>query len=172
MYINKISLNVVHWYRANFNVMLLPYMALYCVNLRFATTRLLDRSELVINVVLITPDSSLNSNFRPLTEKSKTILFIKKPNNRRWLLTPLNFNIKIQILICLSLYVFNRRSGENLLKCQLDSSCVIMSLFLMTTLFYKAVLLRGEIWRWSLSGLIEIDVQSTLCKTEIFGTRT
>ena len=28
---------------------------------------------------------------------------------------------------------------------QLDSSCVIMSLILMTTLFYKAVILQGEI---------------------------
>ena len=79
MYINKISLNLFHWHTANCNVMLLPYMALYCVNLRFATTRLLDRSELVINVILITPDSSLNSNFRPLTLKSKTILLSRSP---------------------------------------------------------------------------------------------
>ena len=28
-----------------------------------------------------------------------------------------------------------------------------MSLILMTTLFYKAVILHGEIWRWSLLGL-------------------
>ena len=27
-----------------------------------------------------------------------------------------------------------------------------MSLILMTTLFYKAVILHGEIWRWSLLG--------------------
>ena len=56
------------------------------------------------------------------------------------LLTPLNPNIKIQILICypdtFSLYVIPVR----LLKYQLDSSCVIMSLILMTTLFYKAVI--------------------------------
>ena len=44
-------------------------------------------------------------------------------------------------------------SGENLLKNQLDSSCVIMSLILVTTLFYKAVILQGEIWCWSLLGL-------------------
>ena len=50
----------------------------------------------------------------------------------------------------LPLYVFNRRSGENLLKYQLDSSCVIMSSILMTTVFYKAVILQGEIWYWSL----------------------
>ena len=28
-----------------------------------------------------------------------------------------------------------------------------MSLILMTTVFYKAVILHGEIWRWSLLGL-------------------
>ena len=28
-----------------------------------------------------------------------------------------------------------------------------MSLILMTTLFYKALILHGEIWRWSLLGL-------------------
>ena len=31
------------------------------------------------------------------------------------------------------------------MKYQLDSSCVIISLILMTTLFYKAVILQGEI---------------------------
>ena len=39
------------------------------------------------------------------------------------------------------------------MKYKLDSSCVIISLILMTTLFYKAVILRGEIWCWSLLGL-------------------
>ena len=39
----------------------------------------------------------------------------------------------------LSLYTFNRSSGENLLKYQLDSSSVIMSLILMTTLFYICI---------------------------------
>ena len=98
-----------------------------------------------------TADSSLNSYFTLLSEKIKTILFIKKPYNKRWLLNPINSNSHL-----LSRYVFNRRSGDNLLKCQLDSSCVIMFLILMTTLFYKAMLLQGEIWRWSLLGLIEI----------------
>ena len=46
----------------------------------------------------------------------------------------------------LSVHVFNRSSGENLLKYQLHSSSVIMSLILMTTLFYKALILQGEIW--------------------------
>ena len=31
------------------------------------------------------------------------------------------------------------------MKHQLDSSCVIMSAIVMTTLFYKAVILQGEI---------------------------
>ena len=56
------------------------------------------------------------------------------------LLNPLNPNIKIQILICYS-YMFSIEVvGRILLKYQLDSSCVIMSLILMTTLFYKAVI--------------------------------
>ena len=56
------------------------------------------------------------------------------------LLNPLNPNIKIQILICYP-YTFSIEVvGRILLKYQLDSSCVIMSLTLMTTLFYKAVI--------------------------------
>ena len=56
------------------------------------------------------------------------------------LLNPLNPNIKIQILICYP-YMFSIEVvGRILLKYQLDSSCVIMSLILMTTLFYKAVI--------------------------------
>ena len=46
---------------------------------------------------------------------------------------PLNPKIKIWILI--------------------NSSCVIRSVILMTTLFYKALILQGEIWCWSLLGL-------------------
>ena len=73
-------------------------------------------------------------------------------------LNPLNPNIKIQILICYP-YTFSIEvSKENLLKYQLDSSCVIMSLILMTTLFYKAVILHGEIWRWSLLGLKGLSI--------------
>ena len=45
----------------------------------------------------------------------------------------------------LSLYIFNRNSEVSLLKYQLDSSCVIMSFILMITLFYKTVILQGEI---------------------------
>ena len=39
---------------------------------------------------------------------------------------------------------------EKLIKYQANSSCVIMSLILMTTLFDKALILQGEIWYWSL----------------------
>ena len=46
-----------------------------------------------------------------------------------------------------------RCSWEKLIKYQANSSCVIMSLILMTTLFYKALILQGEIWCWSLLGL-------------------
>ena len=50
------------------------------------------------------------------------------------MINPLNLNTKIQILIC---YWSSR---ENLLKHQLDSSCVIMSSILMVTVSYKAVI--------------------------------
>ena len=66
---------------------------------------------------------------------------------------PLDPNIKIQILISCR-YLFSIEvAGENLLKYQLDSSCVIRSSILMTTVFYKEVILQGEIWCWSLLGL-------------------
>ena len=48
------------------------------------------------------------------------------------------------------LFISCRSSGEKLIKCQAICSCVIMSLILMTTLFYKALILQGEIWCWSL----------------------
>lgn len=51
-----------------------------------------------------------------------------------------------------------RGSGEKLLKYQANPSCVIPSLILLTTLFYKALILQGEIWCWSLLGLV--------CRTE------
>ena len=54
---------------------------------------------------------------------------------------PLNPNFKIQILICYS-YTFSIEVvGRICWSINLDSSCVIMSLILMTTLFYKAVIL-------------------------------
>ena len=64
---------------------------------------------------------------------------------------PLNPKIKIWILIILlPLFISYRSSGEKLIKYQANSSCVIMSVILMTTLFYKALILQGEIWCWSL----------------------
>ena len=51
------------------------------------------------------------------------------------------------------LFILCRRSGEKFIKYQANSSRVIMSVILMTTLFYKALILQGEIWCWSLLGL-------------------
>ena len=53
----------------------------------------------------------------------------------------------------LSLLISYRSSGEKLIKYQANSSCVIMFVILITTLFYKALKLQGEIWCWSLLGL-------------------
>ena len=53
----------------------------------------------------------------------------------------------------LPLFISYRSSEEKLIKYHVNSSCVIMSVILMTTLFYKALILQGELWRWSLFGL-------------------
>ena len=53
----------------------------------------------------------------------------------------------------LPLAISYRISGEKLIKYQANSSCVIMSVILMTTLFYKPLILQGEIWCWSLLGI-------------------
>ena len=53
----------------------------------------------------------------------------------------------------LSLLISYRSSGEKLIKYQANSSCVIMFVILITTLFYKALKLQREIWCWSLLGL-------------------
>ena len=45
----------------------------------------------------------------------------------------------------LPLFVSYRSNGEKLIKYQVNSSCVIMFVILMTTLFYKALILQGEI---------------------------
>ena len=45
----------------------------------------------------------------------------------------------------LPLFISYRSSGEKLIKYQANSSCVIMSLILMTTLFYKTLIIQGEI---------------------------
>ena len=51
------------------------------------------------------------------------------------------------------LFISCRSSEEKLREYQANSSCVIMSISLITTLFYKALILQGEIWCWSLLGL-------------------
>ena len=53
----------------------------------------------------------------------------------------------------LPLFISYRSSGEKLIKYRANSSCVIMSVILMTTLLYKALILHGEIWCSSLLGL-------------------
>ena len=53
----------------------------------------------------------------------------------------------------LPLFISYRRSGEKLIKHQANLSCVIISVILTTILFYKALILQGEIWCWSLLGL-------------------
>ena len=40
-----------------------------------------------------------------------------------------------------------------------------MSLILMTTLFYKALLLQGEIWCWSLLGFKGLNIYELRCFT-------
>ena len=61
-----------------------------------------------------------------------------------------------------------------MLKYKLDSSCVIMSLILMTTLFYKAMILQGEICCLGVKGLMnknEMEICQfgiTRCNRKIF----
>ena len=52
-------------------------------------------------------------------------------------------------------FISYRSSGEKLTKYQANSPYVIMSVILMTSLFYKALILLGDIWCWSLLGLKE-----------------
>ena len=53
-----------------------------------------------------------------------------------------NQNLKSHLLPLIIPY---KSSAEKLIKYSANSSCVIMSLILMTTLFYKALILQGEI---------------------------
>ena len=55
-------------------------------------------------------------------------------------------------LISLKYLIFYRSSGATLIKYQVNSSRVIMSVIVMTTPSYKAVILQGEIWCLSLLG--------------------
>ena len=57
-------------------------------------------------------------------------------------LNPLNPNIKIEILICCPYSFPIEVAGEVGKTFSNNSSCVIMSLILMTTLFYKALSLH------------------------------
>ena len=66
---------------------------------------------------------------------------------------PLNPKIKIWIFLLLPLFISYRSNGEKLIKYQANSSCMIMSVILMTPLLYKALIFQGEIWCWSLLGL-------------------
>ena len=63
----------------------------------------------------------------------------------------------------LPLFISYRSWGEKLIKYQANSSCVIMSVILMTTLFYKALILQGEIWCWSLKRTVtNVSTTSTV----------
>ena len=55
---------------------------------------------------------------------------------------PLDQNLNSHLL---PLFVSYRSNGEKLIKYQVNSSCVIMFVILITTLFYKALILQGEI---------------------------
>ena len=57
-----------------------------------------------------------------------------------------------------------RRSGENFIKYQENSSSVMMSAILMTTKFYKALILQREIWCCrSLLGLKGLNLWFSSC---------
>ena len=60
-------------------------------------------------------------------------------------INPFNPNIKILNSHVLALFVSYRSGGENLIKYQANSSCVVVFVILITTLFYKALMLQGEI---------------------------
>ena len=57
-------------------------------------------------------------------------------------LNPYDQNLNCYLL---PVHIFYRSSEEERLKYQANSSCVILSLILLTTLFYKALILQGEI---------------------------
>jgi len=50
----------------------------------------------------------------------------------------------------LPLFISYSSSGEKLIRCQANSSRVIMYIILMTTLFHKALISQGEILCWPL----------------------
>lgn len=84
-------------------------------------------------------------------EEGKGVAFILSFKAVIQMLIPLNpWEFKVPFVIPI---IFNRSSWEKLLKYQSDSSCVIISSILMTSVFYYAVILQGELWRWSLLGI-------------------
>ena len=91
---------------------------------------------------ILIPKYGQADNMKPLIPNHGLSFAIRWPNLN---LNPLNPTIKIQILICYP-YTFSIEVvGGIFMTYQLDSSCVIISLILMTTLFYKAVILQREI---------------------------
>ena len=59
-------------------------------------------------------------------------------------INPLNPEVKIWILICCPYLFPTEVIGEKLIKYQENSSCVITSVILTTTLLNKALVLQGE----------------------------
>lgn len=57
---------------------------------------------------------------------------------------PLNPKIRIEILICCPLHI-SYRSNRETVKYQAISSCMVVSSILITTLFFKLLILKGEI---------------------------
>ena len=55
---------------------------------------------------------------------------------------PEDQNLNSHLLL---LFISYRSSEEKVIKYQANSSCVIMSVIVMTTLFYKVLILKGEI---------------------------
>ena len=65
----------------------------------------------------------------------------------------------------LTLFISYGRSKEKLIKYYANSSRVIMSIIRMTTLFYNALILQGEIWCWSLLRLEGLKSYITVIST-------
>ena len=61
-------------------------------------------------------------------------------------INPLNTNLNLNLNShLLPLFISYRSSGEKLIKYQENLSCMIMTVILMTNLFYKALILLREI---------------------------
>ena len=58
---------------------------------------------------------------------------------------PLTLRSKFEFSFVSPIFISYRSSGEKLIKYQANLSCVIMPVILMVTLFYKALILHGEI---------------------------